>query len=1238
MNKHMTSLISFICTLSILLCMILTPLNVYAVNEDNNLNEDNTTTGTQLNAMENESNIDSDIQNEIDELVSDEWEEIRISSAKDLVEFSKKCSLDIWSKNKYVVLVNDISLLGTNFTTIPTFGGVFDGQNHVITDYNMYESQSDIGLFSNIQPEGIVKNLNVVGRVIPNKTQSVVGGIAGNNYGVIVNCSFKGIIDGNDYVGGIAGINRLSGIISDSKVEGVILGKHFTGGLAGENMGNILRCKNLSEVNTLERDTSLSIEDINIDNYIQMFKFNNDDSPENASALEGFTDMGGISGLSIGVIMHCTNEGTVGYEKVGYNVGGIVGRQSGYVYNCTNDAKILGRKDVGGIVGQAEPYVAVNLTEDVIKKLDEGITQLHDLVDITLKDTDNQSDTMSNRLNLIKQFTDVALENTDYLSGKTIDYINGMSNAANDAIDRVEYIISESSKEGGPFDNTNSAVESMKKATEALIKTVTDLDVYSYMSEQDRADYDEYQRKSKEITEDYAKWTDESAQAYRQYYTDKIRSSSDWENSSGDHHNYTSGKFDERNMCPVINDDTPGSWTPKIYSDTEELIKYKDLYDYYKDVTGWKHVDGVNKYDYPEMNSGNTYYERDQQLEADVADSSGRIKELTKRYADGKYSEKYGTSASYEKDMAEYSVKMATIVSKYTDEMSDDAKKDANTAINNVNDASKSMNSAGTQTKDTLKNVHDRGTINLPTLDEAYKQHTVSLNNSLQGMSDNFGLLNEEMNSGTDVMVGDLSNVNDQFSNIMDLYKDAMNTLINKDVKENIQDMSKEVANICIDATIADSINLGCVEGTLNVSGIAGCMGVEYDFDPESDITGNNNSDINTAYLTKCVLRNDKNKGLVNAEKSYVGGVCGSQEIGTILRCMNLSKITSNTGEYIGAIAGISSSDIVSSYAKGILSGERYIGGLAGKGHNIEDCYSLVLITDADDYKGAIAGDVDSEGYVRNNFFTSEDLSGINRISYSKKAEPLSYEELVSKEDIPAEFNKLSVVFLLDDEDNEDRVELGVSDINYGFMVSKSDYPKVPSKNGYYYVWDNEDNMVVTTDLEITASYVKNVTTLASKILRDTKQSAFLVDGQFTDQDEFEAFLTPVANDSMDNAIEYWELSIPDDGATTHQLRYSLPDEYKDVNKDDFSIYYHDGGQWIKVTDIGTMGKYYTFSIPRNIVKIQIVNDHKAISMKMIILIAASILVLAIVVLLTIVICKQKKNKTNSKTDSVRKE
>ena len=64
-----------------------------------------------------------------------------------------------------------------------------------------------------------------------------------------------------------------------------------------------------------------------------------------------YTDIGGIAGLSGGVIQSCRNEGAVGYEQIGYNIGGIAGRQSGYLDGCENSGKISGNKDVGGIVG-----------------------------------------------------------------------------------------------------------------------------------------------------------------------------------------------------------------------------------------------------------------------------------------------------------------------------------------------------------------------------------------------------------------------------------------------------------------------------------------------------------------------------------------------------------------------------------------------------------------------------------------------------------------------------------------------------------------------------------------------------------------------------------------------------------------------------------------------------------------------------------------------------------------------
>ena len=65
-------------------------------------------------------------------------------------------------------------------------------------------------------------------------------------------------------------------------------------------------------------------------------------------------DAGGIAGRSSGTVADCTNKGEIGYAHIGYNVGGVIGRQSGTVINCKNMGHVMGRKDVGGIIGQAE--------------------------------------------------------------------------------------------------------------------------------------------------------------------------------------------------------------------------------------------------------------------------------------------------------------------------------------------------------------------------------------------------------------------------------------------------------------------------------------------------------------------------------------------------------------------------------------------------------------------------------------------------------------------------------------------------------------------------------------------------------------------------------------------------------------------------------------------------------------------------------------------------------------------
>ena len=192
------------------------------------------------------------------------------------------------------------------------------------------------------------------------------------------------------------------------------------------------------------------------------------------------------------------------------------------------------------------------------------------------------------------------------------------------------------------------------------------------------------------------------------------------------------------------------------------------------------------------------------------------------------------------------------------------------------------------------------------------------------------GALNIEMLDSSDIMIDNMGVFNDQFSVIMQLYTDAIDGVIDGDYGENVEDTSMEVAATCVDATIADCNNKGKTEGDINVSGIAGSMGIEYDFDLESDITKSDDSKLTSTYQSKCVLRNNRNNAHVIAQKSYAGGICGLQEIGTILSCENYGKVKSNSSDYVGGICGDSLSYIQKSVAKCFLQGKNYVGGIAG--------------------------------------------------------------------------------------------------------------------------------------------------------------------------------------------------------------------------------------------------------------------------------------------------------------------
>lgn len=115
---------------------------------------------------------------------------------------------------------------------------------------------------------------------------------------------------------------------------------------------------------------------------------------------------------------------------MGYNIGGIAGRQGGYISGCVNHGQILGRKDVGGIVGQAEPYIVLMYSSDSLQDLDTALNDMQGLVNNMLDDIDYTTDTVSGRINTISIYASDARESSKELIDKTSDYMDDIKDFA----------------------------------------------------------------------------------------------------------------------------------------------------------------------------------------------------------------------------------------------------------------------------------------------------------------------------------------------------------------------------------------------------------------------------------------------------------------------------------------------------------------------------------------------------------------------------------------------------------------------------------------------------------------------------------------------------------------------------------------------------------------------------------------------------------------------------------------
>ncbi|WP_286147205.1 hypothetical protein [Neopoerus faecalis] len=384
---------------------------------------------------------------------------ITIKTVEDLMDLSRNCTLDTWSRGKTVILGNDLDLQRTDFTPIPTFGGTFQGNGHKISGLKLGGSGNVRGLFRYIQSGATVQDLTVAGTIHPSDRQNDLGLLAGSNAGRVLNCAGLGTIIGDNRIGGLIGTNETGGELVSSRFSGSVTGKHSAGGVVGENHGTMTRCENSGSINTKD------LEDNPKTDYTGLAQLNSMDN------IPAYTDIGGVVGLSDGTVQSCVNTGTVGYDQIGYNIGGVAGRSSGWLDGCTNTGAVAGRKDVGGIVGQLEPEVLKTFSQDFLDKLLTQLDSLQDIMDRTANHADSISDSVHHQMNDLSAKTrtvkDIAKDLTDAMTdwaNGNIDQINELSARISWSLDQLDDIMDDAVGLTKELDTLISELEKVRKS------------------------------------------------------------------------------------------------------------------------------------------------------------------------------------------------------------------------------------------------------------------------------------------------------------------------------------------------------------------------------------------------------------------------------------------------------------------------------------------------------------------------------------------------------------------------------------------------------------------------------------------------------------------------------------------------------------------------------------------------------------------------------------------------------
>lgn len=509
-----------------------------------------------------------------------------------------------------------------------------------------------------------------------------------------------------------------------------------------------------------------------------------------------------------------------------------------------------------------------------------------------------------------------------------------------------------------------------------------------------------------------------------------------------------------------------------------------------------------------------------------------------------------------------------------------------------------------------------------PKLEElqTYLDAFATLRNSIDGIQTALRELRAALDETSTEMNQDIAAITEQLAEIEETLNHAEDNLGGQIVDISDQDTTDDLIS-----KVENCSNHGPILGDLNAGGIVGAIVFENDLDPEEDISVVGDTTLNAIGSLRSVIRNCQNTAQVNAKNQRIGGIAGWITMGLIRDCSNTGSLDNATANYVGGIAGQSAGYIRNCKVKSVLKGNTHVGGVAGSGTVVSECYAMVQLS-GNEKCGNVLGYLeearqDVQQPVSNNIYLQfgVDAGGIDGISYEGMAQGLPQSDffLLTQD---ALFDQVTIQFIADGE--------LVLQVVQNAGTSFDAIPNVPVKEGFTGYWadlSSEDLQNLLFDLNIRAAYVTYATVIQSDQMTANGKPILLLQGDFSigatvSAEKLDSFSGLKEGQTL---IDAWEIYCTN-CINLHTGRLVIPSE---TNMDDVILLVRDeNGNWAERT-YEMDGSYIVFPLEESNQAIALVQNPEKPLLTTEVLIAAGIGALTVALIFAVCVSIRRRNR-----------